>query len=152
VTMRKPGKNPEPVAHGRGFERYIGDMDAPEHPKNDDGRKNKYSHQVWQRYASPVWWDINQTNTLNVAGARDDKDERHICPLQLDTIARCLELWTNPNDTVLSPFAGIGSEGYQSIKMERNFIGIELKQSYYLQAVKNLQSVDNSQDQRKLFA
>jgi DNA modification methylase len=152
VTMRKPGKNPEPVAHGRGFERYIGDLPNPADPKNNIGRLNKYSHKVWQRYASPVWFDINQTRTLNVSGARDDKDERHICPLQLDTIARCLELWTNPGDTVLSPFMGIGSEGYESIKMERNFMGIELKESYFRQAVKNLQSVDNAQDQLSLFA
>jgi DNA modification methylase len=151
VTMRKPGDNPEPVSHGRGFERYIGEQPEPTDQKHDDARVNKYSHHVWQRYASPVWWDIRQTNTLNIQAARDEKDEKHICPLQLDTIARCLELWTNPGDTVLSPFAGIGSEGYQSVKMDRNFLGIELKESYYKQAVKNLESIDNEQKQISLF-
>jgi len=151
VVMRKPGANPEPVSHRRGFERYVGEMPEPRAPKNDIGKKNKYSHEVWQRYASPVWFDINQTKTLNVAGARDDRDERHVCPLQLETIERCLELWTNPGDTVLSPFAGIGSEGYQAIKQDRKFIGIELKESYFRKAVKNLQSVDNAQAQLSLF-
>lgn len=117
VTMRKPGDNPEPISHGRGFERYYGDMEAPRDPKTNNARTNKYSHKVWQRYASPVWFDINQTNTLNVKMAREGNDERHICPLQLDTIARCLELWSNENDVVLSPFAGIGSEGYQALTM-----------------------------------
>jgi len=127
ITMRKTGDNPEPISHGRGFEHYIGTRPEPAKQKHDDPRKNKYSHEVWQRYASPVWFDIDQTNTLNIQAARDEKDEKHICPLQLDTIARCLELWTNPNDIVLSPFAGIGSEGYQSLKMDRRFVGIELK-------------------------
>ena len=151
VTMRKPGENPEPISHGRGFEEYIGDKPEPTEPKTNDPRNNKYSHKVWQRYASPVWMDINQTRTLNIQAARSEADEKHICPLQLDTIARCLELWSNPGDTVLSPFAGIGSEGYESIQRGRNFIGIELKESYYNQAVKNLESWDKSFKQQELF-
>ena len=151
VTMRKPGKNIEPVEHGRGFERYIGGMDEPKSTKTNDARTNKYSHEVWQRYASPVWFDIRQTNTLNVHSARSEKDEKHICPLQLDTIDRCLELWTNTGDTVFSPFAGIGSEGYQSLKSGREFIGIELKHEYYTQAVKNLIQVENGGSQKRLF-
>lgn len=151
VTMRKAGKNPEPIEHGRGFEVYYGDMDTPIAKKSDDPRLNKFSHKIWQRYASPVWFDINQTNTLNIKMARDKDDERHICPLQLDTIARCLELWSNPGDVVLSPFAGIGSEGYQSVLMDRNFIGIELKQSYYNCAVNNLKQVESGQKQMELF-
>jgi DNA modification methylase len=151
VTMRKPGTNKEPVSHGRGLEKYIGDQPEPTEKKTDDARTNKYSHHVWQRYASPVWWDIRQTNTLNIQAARSEKDEKHICPLQLDTIARCLELWTNKDDTVLSPFAGIGSEGYQSLLDGRRFIGIELKESYYKQAVRNLQSTENKQKQINLF-
>lgn len=151
VTMRKPGDNPEPVSHGRGFERYYGEKDEPRMAKNDNPRVNKYSHKVWQRYASPVWFDINQTDTLNVKMARDGNDERHICPLQLQTIARCLELWTNDGDVVLSPFAGIGSEGYQSVIMGRRFIGIELKDSYYKCAVMNLESIDKKQEQMELF-
>ena len=136
VTMRKPGENTEPISHGRGLERYFGEKKEPQVKKNNDPAKNKYSHYVWRRYASPVWFDIRQTNTLNVQQARDKDDEKHICPLQLDVIARCLELWTNENDIVLSPFAGIGSEGYVSLKMKRRFIGIELKSSYYQQQIK----------------
>ena len=151
ITMRKTGDNPEPISHGRGFEEYIGTRSEPTASKSNDPRHNKYSHNVWQRYASPVWMDINQTNTLNILQARSDKDEKHICPLQLDTIARCLELWSNPGDTVFSPFAGIGSEGYQSLKMGRKFIGIELKESYYHQAVKHLKAVESEPEQLELF-
>jgi DNA modification methylase len=146
LTFRKPGENTEPVAHGRGFEEYIGEMAAPKHEKNDNHSINKYSHLVWQRYASPVWMDINQSDTLNVRVARDNNDERHICPLQLQVIARCLDLWTNKGDIVLSPFAGIGSEGYESIRRGRNFIGIELKESYYKTAIKNLKAIENKRD------
>ena len=138
LTFRKPGENPEPVAKGRGFEQYIGEQREPQREKIDDPAKNKYSHFVWQRYASPVWMDIRQTDTLNVAAGREDKDERHICPLQLQAIARCVDLWSNEGDTVLSPFAGIGSEGFESVKMNRKFIGVELKQSYYQTMLRNL--------------
>ena len=138
VTMRKPGVNPEPISRKRGFENYIGERPEPRAPKSNDPKTNKYSHHVWQRYASPVWVDIRQTNTLNYAIAREDEDEKHICPLQLDVIERCLELWTNESDTILSPFSGIGSEGYVALKMKRRFIGIELKEAYYNEAVKNL--------------
>lgn len=140
LTFRKPGENQEPIGHGRGFEHYIGEQGEPKLPKNDDPKKNKYSHVIWQRYASPVWWDIRQTDTLNVAAGRDDKDERHICPLQLQVIARCLELWTNKGDIVLSPFAGIGSEGYEAIRAGRKFIGVELKESYYKTMINNLKT------------
>jgi len=143
VTMRKPGENPEPIAHGRGFEEYIGERAEPRMKKNDEHAKNRYSQHVWQRYASPVWFDIRQTNTLNVKMAREKEDERHVCPLQLDVIARCLELWTNKNDIVLDPFMGIGSTGYQSLFANRKFIGIELKKSYYVLSIKNLKSVKN---------
>ena len=151
VTMRKPGTNPEPIAHGRGFETYAGEMDEPKVQKTNSARTNKYSHEVWQRYASPVWFDIRQTNTLNIQSARSEKDEKHICPLQLDTIERCLELWSNPGDLVFSPFAGIGSEGYQALKMGRKFIGIELKKEYFNQSIKNLMQVENGGVQKQLF-
>lgn len=95
----------------------------------------------WQQLASPVWMDINQTNVLNVREAREDKDEKHICPLQLDVIERCLKLWTNPDDIVLSPFMGIGSEGYVSAQMGRRFIGIELKPVYFEKSIQNIESV-----------
>ena len=151
VVMRKPGDNPEPIAHGRGFENYIGTMPEPNEPKNDNARVNKYSHVVWQRYASPVWFDIDQTNTLNIQQARDEKDERHICPLQLDVIARCLELWSNKGDVILSPFAGIGSEGYKAVEMGRRFIGIELKESYFKQMVKNMKYISSKGKQLSML-
>lgn len=143
VTMRKPGMNPEPIAHGRGFEKYIGERKEPKFEKNNIHGKNKYSHHVWQRYASPVWFDIRQTNTLNVHLAKEKNDERHICPLQIDVVDRCLELWSNPGDIVLSPFAGIGTEGFCAVKMGRKAILIELKESYYKIAIKNLENASN---------
>jgi DNA modification methylase len=127
----------EPVKQNRKPGDYIGDNP----PKSFDTDRD-YSIQVWQRYASPVWFDINQTNVLNKAQARENADEKHICPLQLDVIARCVDLWTNKNDLVLSPFAGIGSEGFESIRLGRRFIGIELKESYFLTAVKNLKDAE----------
>jgi DNA modification methylase len=93
----------------------------------------------WQQWADPVWMDINQTNVLNVQAAREDKDEKHLCPLQLDLIERAIRLWTNEGDIVLSPFMGIGSEGYTALKCGRRFVGAELKAAYYKQALKNLQ-------------
>lgn len=137
ITMRKPGDNSEPITHGDGFQDFTGD----DEPKQ---KGLKYSHEVWRRYASPVWMDIRQTRTLNVKQARDDRDEKHICPLQLDTIERCIKLWSNPGDTVLSPFAGIGSEGYVAIQNDRKYWGCELKPSYWDVARKNLTSAVSS--------
>ena len=151
ITMRKPGENPEAVSKGRGFEQYIGEMDEPTSPKTNDPRGNKYSHHVWQRYASPVWFDIRQTRTLNERQAREKDDERHMCPLQLDVIERCVDLWTSEGDTVFSPFAGIGSEGYGAINMGRNFIGAELKKSYFDCAVKNITEAIKPKKQMSLF-
>ena len=139
LTFRKPGENLNLISHKKGFEKYIGGLPEPKFPKNENPKLNKYSQHVWQRYASPVWMDINQSDTLNARLARDDKDERHIAPLQLSVIARCLELWTNPGDVVLSPFAGICSEGFESVIRGRKFVGIELKESYYNQGIKNME-------------
>jgi DNA modification methylase len=164
VTMRKPGDNDEPIKHPDGFIRFIGE-DEPEAPKKEptltDSRKHRdismakvdpvYSHQVWRRYASPVWMDIDQSYTLNRSEAREERDERHICPLQLQVIERAIELWSNPGDIVLTPFLGIGSEAYQALKMKRRAVGIELKESYYNQAVKNCQSVIEEENQMSLF-
>jgi DNA modification methylase len=146
VTMRKPGENPDKIEHGRGFEYYVGEMPEPKDAKKDDPRINKYSHKVWQRYTSPVWMDIRQTRTLNFAMASEKEDERHICPLQLDTIERAMLLWSKKGDTVLTPFAGIGSEMYVAIEMERVPVGIELKSSYYKTALKN---INNAKIKRK---
>lgn len=152
VHMRKPGDNPERVGHPNGFESYIGEMPTPTAPHHKDQRKNKFSHEIWQRYASPVWFDINQTNTLNIKAARDENDEKHICPLQLDTIARCLMLYTNENDVVLDPFAGIMSTGYEAVQRNRKTIQIELKKSYYDQGVKYLKEIEEKPEQLGLFA
>ena len=133
VAMRKPGINPEPVAHQNGLEWFVGE-DPPLH--------GNLSHERWRRYASPVWMDIRQTRTLNAKAARQKEDERHICPLPLDDIERSLQLWSNPKDAVFSPFMGIGSEGYVSLELGRRFIGIELKQSYFDQAVRNLRDME----------
>ena len=143
ITMRKPGENQNLISHENGMVTYAG---------ADAVKKGVYSHEVWRKYASPVWFDIRQGNTLNKNGAREEKDERHVCPLQLDVIERCLVLWSNPGDIVISPFAGIGSEGYQSIKMDRKFIGVELKQSYFDCAVKNLTIIETSAKQGDLFS
>lgn len=116
VTMRKPGENPQRVTHT--------EADFPVG--------------IWQNYASPVWMDINPSDTLQFRSAREHEDERHICPLQLQVIQRGIELWSNPGDTVLSPFAGIGSEGYVAIQNGRKFIGAELKRSYWQTACENL--------------
>lgn len=118
VTMRKPGDNPEPVSH----------------------TDETFPVSKWQRYASPVWMDINATRTLQYMNARDGDDERHICPLQLDVIERSMDLWSNPGDLVLSPFTGIGSEGHVALTMGRRFVGAELKESYFNMACRNLEA------------
>jgi DNA modification methylase len=101
-------------------------------------QRDQFPVSTWQKWASPVWMDINQTDVLNVQVVRSDKDERHLCPLQLDLIERCVYLWSSAGDVVFSPFTGIGSEGYVALKAGRKFIGTELKPEYYRQAVKNL--------------
>lgn len=129
VTMRKPGANANPVSGE--LDRWIGD---------DSFKSNgKLSIDLWQRYASPVWMDIRPNRTLQKDSARDEKDERHVCPLQLDVIERALELWSNPGDLVFSPFTGIGSEGYCAVKAGRRFVGAELKEAYWKQAVANIE-------------
>ena len=126
VTMRAPGEIEDRVTHGA-----------------------DYPVDKWQKIASPIWMDINPSDTLQFRSARENDDERHICPLQLEVIRRGIDLWTNPGDVVLSPFAGIGSEGHVAIEMGRNFVGVELKSSYYQQAIKNLEATGN---QQSLFA
>jgi len=129
VTMRKPGVNLTPIHHT---------------PK-------QFPVGVWQNYASPVWMDINQSDTLQRTSARENRDEKHICPLQLGVIERCVNLWSLPGETVFTPFMGIGSEVYQSIKQGRYGIGIELKESYYNQAVKNCENAVESLKETSIF-
>ena len=131
ITFRKPGTNTAPVT------------------KTHDG----FPVELWQNYASPVWMDIQPNDTLQRESAREEQDERHICPLQLGVIERAIRLWTNPGDVVLSPFAGIGSEGYQSLRMDREFVGVELKPSYFKQACLNLRRAESTaKEQHGLFA
>lgn len=123
VTMRKPGDNAEPVTH----------------------TNESFPVNIWQRYASPVWDDINPSDTLQARSCRDEKDEKHICPLQLTVIRRGINLWTNPGDVVLTPFMGIGSEAVVALELGRKAIGIELKPSWYKQAVRNCRGVTNAE-------
>ena len=116
MIFRAPGENAEPIRH-----------DPIEFPA-----------ELWQKWASPVWMDIRQTNTLNVAIAKANADEKHCCPLQLDLIERCLIMWSNRGDIVLSPFMGVGSEGHVALKLKRLFVGIELKDTYWRTGVRNL--------------
>jgi hypothetical protein len=150
ITMRKPGENTERVA-GQ-FDAYDGSEAGPADPlpsRSWDEETEKmvpciatpgevrYSIAVWQRYAEPVWMDIAQSDVLSRKEAREEADEAHIAPLQLTPIRRCVDLWSNPGDTVFSPFAGIGSELYVALQMGRRAIGAELKPSYWRQAVQN---------------
>jgi DNA modification methylase len=136
VYMRKPGDNPNRVTHTN--ESYPVSL------------WQQVASPIWDEYNSPVWWDINQSNTLNRMFS-DEESERHICPLQLDVIERIVNLYSNPDDTVFTPFMGIGSEVYQSVKMGRKAIGIELKDAYFEQAVKNMQSLEQEKAQMTLF-
>ena len=142
VTMKKPGENNEPVIGE--FDHFAGDM-------NDFKSEGRLSIDIWQKYASPVWMDIDPGNTLQYMSARHEKDERHICPLQLDVIHRGIQLWTNPGDTVFTPFMGIGSEVYEAVKMNRKGIGFELKESYYDLAKRNLSTLIEQKKQLTLF-
>lgn len=137
VTMRKPGGNPEPVSGP--FIEYHGASELPSRdPETHHGHiASSYSVKVWQRYAEPVWMDIDQSDVLSRKAARAENDERHISPLQLTVIRRCIDLWSNPGDVVFSPFAGIGSELYVALQMGRRALGAELKDTYYRQAVAN---------------
>ena len=135
LIFRKPGQD-KPVTQNLEPGDYIG-TDAPV-----PSEMSNYSIDTWQRYASPVWWDIDQTNVLNGRIAKANEDEKHICPLQLDVIERLIQMYTNEGDMVLSPFAGIGSEGYSAVKMGRKFIGIELKDSYFNVACRYLKEAE----------
>lgn len=135
LVFRKPGENLNPIVH----------------QDKDHSKENYLPVDLWQKYASPVWLDINYGNTLQYRSARADKDEKHICPLQLETIERCLHLWSNEGDHVLSPFAGIGSEGHEALRLNRKFTGIELKPSYFGQMKKNLEAFEKSRYQLEMF-
>lgn len=144
ITFRAPGENTVAISHPSGLTKYCGSDDP-----GGDGIKK--SHFIWRAYASPVWMDIRQTRTLDARRARDTDDEKHLCPLQLDVIERACVLWSNPGEVVLTPFMGVGSEVYGAVINGRRGIGVELKPSYYRQAVKNLNdAVKNRADEQEL--
>jgi hypothetical protein len=142
LAFRNAGENAVPVVHPDGLTAYYGRSDPA---KGLTGIKK--SHNIWRAYASPVWMDIRQSRTLNARCARDREDEKHLCPLQLDVIERACVLWSNPDDIVLTPFMGVGSECYGAVINGRKAIGIELKPTYYNQAVRNMSEAENHVEQ-----
>lgn len=167
LVFRRSGKNEIPVHHPRGLTEYAGvgngeNMTIPDEKgllaaeewRGHEGNqiKNAYSQWIWRQYASSNWYDIRLDNTLGSGASiysankadKDEPDEKHMHPLQLDVIERCITLWSNPGETVLTPFLGVGSEIYQAVKMNRNGVGTELKAAYYRQAVRNLESLKDA--------
>lgn len=161
IVFRKPPAegdglmSAKPIA-SKGFDRYVGELDPREckdHP-SPFARKSKSSAasiDIWQRYADPVWFDISQTNVLNFKEPTSEKDVKHICPLQLDLIERSVHIWSDEGDVVLSPFAGIGSEGVGALKLGRRFVGFELKEEYFRVACKNLRVAESEALAPSLF-
>lgn len=149
ITFRKRGENPVPVAHPVGLMTYAGDWTVPGSIIKlrgfvGDQKKNQYSQWIWRQYASSVWMDIRIDRVLPFQSAKDDEDEKHVHPLQLDVIERAVTLYSNPGETVLTPFMGVGSEVYGAVSLGRRGIGAELKPSYFRQAVANLESLDTA--------
>ncbi len=147
LLFRKGGENPEPIKHPNGLTEYAGERQIPPELLKYKGWtgnqiENRYSHWIWRQYASAFWDDVRLDRVLPYLKSRDEEDEKHVHPLQLDVIDRALVLWSNPGDTVLTPFMGVGSEVYSAVRAGRHGIGIELKPTYFRQAVKNLESVD----------
>ena len=142
VILKRAGDNAVPVSHEIGFNRYAGALEIPPELKKFKGTKvqqeNKLSHWIWRRYASCVWDDIRVDRVLPYKAAREPEDEKHVHPLQLDVIDRTVQLWSNPGETVLTPFMGVGSEAFSAVVHGRRALGVELKTSYYKQAVKNV--------------
>ena len=155
LTFRKIGENAVPVAHPRGLTKYAGERTVP-HELNEwrghEGKQteNRYSHWIWRQYASSVWDDVRIDHVLEYEESRDPDDERHVHPLQLDVIDRAVTLYTNPGEVVLTPFMGVGSEVFGAVVNGRKGLGIELKPSYYRQAVKNLAKAADYKEQKEL--
>lgn len=165
LVFKKKGENLVPITHERGLSYYAGEMPILpamaekygtfEQLKNkykdwEDPKTNKLSHIIWQRYASSVWDDIRIDEVLQYKESKDEDDEKHVHPLQLDVVDRCVELWSNPGEIVLTPYMGVGSEVYSPVRNGRKAIGIELKESYYRQAVKNLSNIESLVEKSQL--
>jgi len=147
LIFKKPGENAEPITHENGLLSYAGERKIPNDLMRYKGFKgnqikNKYSHWIWRQYASSFWDDVRISHVLPYKKSKDEDDERHVHPLQLDVIERCCVLWSNPNDKVLTPFMGVGSEVYGAVLNGRKGIGVELKKSYFKQAIANLKIVE----------
>ena len=154
LVFKKKGENANPVDHKVGFSEYIGGREVPEgllkHKGETDQRENKLSHWIWRNYASCFWDDIRVDRVLPYKAAKEPDDEKHVHPLQLDVIERCIVLWSNPGDVVFTPFMGVGSEVYGAVAQGRKGVGIELKKSYFKQAIKHLKNI-NKAKQESLF-
>jgi hypothetical protein len=147
LCFRKKGENPIPVAHPTGLHSYAGERQMPRELlewKGHEGKQteNRFSHWIWRQYASCVWDDIRIENVLAYEESRDKDDERHVHPLQLDVIERAVVLWSNPGEVVFTPFMGVGSEVYGAVLNGRRGVGVELKPSYFRQAVRNLSQIE----------
>jgi DNA modification methylase len=147
LVFRRGGANPVPIAHPTGLTEYAGERTPPAEVLSYRGwtgkqTENRYSHWIWRQYASAFWDDVRLDNVLPFREARDEEDEKHVHPLQLDVIQRCLVLWSNPGERVLTPFMGVGSEVYEAVRSGRFGVGSELKPSYYRQSVKNLAALE----------
>lgn len=148
VVFRAPGENQVPIRHPVGLEEYVGAREVPKSLlkyKSWKGKQteNKYSQWIWRQYASAFWDDVRLDRVLPYIESKDSEDERHVHPLQLDVIERCVHLWSNPGETVLTPFMGVGSEVYGAVLNGRRGVGVELKPSYYRQALKNLATLES---------
>jgi DNA modification methylase len=152
LVFKKGWENPEPIRHPHGLKRYAGEREPPEElvarfaNYKGDQRKNLLSHWIWRAYASPVWMDIRSGRLLPYQASKENEEEKHVCPLQLDVIERLLTLYSNPDDIVLTPFMGVGSEVYSAVVNGRRGIGCELKPSYYRQASRNLENAVSMRD------
>lgn len=156
LVFRKKGDNPIPVSHPTGLESYAGERSVPHELLSFKGYKgkqteNRYSHWIWRQYASAFWDDVRIDRVLPYKESKEADDEKHVHPLQLDVIERSVILRTNPNETVLTPFMGVGSECYGALINGRKAIGIELKETYYRQAVSNLKSAIENGTEQELF-
>lgn len=153
IVFKKAGKNPVPITHARGFQHYAGQRQIPSELVRDfagyrgDPRNNLMSHWIYRQYASPVWMDIRRGRLLDFKAAREQDDEKHVCPLQMDVIERCLAMWSNPGETMLTPFMGVGSEVYCAVANGRRGIGCELKETYFRQARRNLRAINAPEQQ-----
>lgn len=160
LVFRRAGANPIPLEHRHGLTSYAGEREMPAELlayRNWQGKQteNRFSHWIWRQYASAFWDDVRIERVLPFEAGRDENDERHVHPLQLDVIERIVTLWSNPGETVLSPFAGVGSEVYGAVQLGRRGLGIELKPSYFKQAVYNLEQLSKTSqepEQRDLFS